>query len=104
MRVRLTAAAGVIALLALATASATGAKIAAPQAPAGEITVWLMSDAQSNWPEAVAAANQAFRQQHPDVTVNVQYQAWGDYKTKFEATLAGGNAPDVIEFGNTDTP
>ena len=22
--------------------------------------------------------------------MNVQYQAWGDYKTKFEATLAGG--------------
>ena len=104
MRVRLTAAAGVIALLALATASATGAKIAAPQAPASEITVWLMSDAQSNWPEAVAAANQAFRQQHPGVEVNVQYQGWGDYKTKFEATLAAGNAPDVIEFGNTDTP
>ena len=36
--------------------------------------------------------------------MNVQYQAWGDYKTKFEATLAAGNAPDVIEFGNTDTP
>ena len=104
MRVRLTAAAGVIALLALATASATGAKIAAPQAPASEITVWLMSDAQTNWPEAVAAANQAFRQQHPGVEVNVQYQGWGDYKTKFEATLAAGNAPDVLEFGNTDTP
>ena len=104
MRLRLTAAAGVVILLALATASATGAKIAAPQAPAGEITVWLMSDAQSNWPGAVAAANQAFRQQHPGVEVNVQYQSWGDYKTKFEATLAGGNAPDVIEFGNTDTP
>ena len=29
---------------------------------------------------------------------------WGDYKTKFEATLGAGNAPDVIEFGNTDTP
>ena len=90
MRVRLTAAAGVVALLALATASATGAKIAAPQAPASEITVWLMSDAQSNWPEAVAAANQAFKQQHPGVDVNVQYQGWGDYKTKFEATLAAG--------------
>jgi N,N'-diacetylchitobiose transport system substrate-binding protein len=104
MRVRLTAAAGVVILLALATASATGAKLAAPQAPATEITVWLMGDAETNWPEAVAAANQAFRQQHPGVEVNVQYQAWGDYKTKFEATLAGGNAPDVIEFGNTDTP
>jgi N,N'-diacetylchitobiose transport system substrate-binding protein len=103
MRVRLTAAAGVIALLALATASATGARLALPQAQqASDITVWLMGDAQSNWPEAVAAANQAFKQKHPGVDVKVQYQTWGDYKTKFEATLAAGNAPDVIEFGNTD--
>ncbi len=102
MRGRLTGAAVLLALLALATASATGART--DQGQASEITVWLMSDAQSNWPEAVAAANQAFRQKNPGVTVNVQYQSWGDYKTKFEATLAGGNAPDVIEFGNTDTP
>jgi N,N'-diacetylchitobiose transport system substrate-binding protein len=102
MRLRLTAAAGVIALLALATASATGARTDVSQAT--DITVWLMQDAQSNWPEAVAAANQAFKQKHPDVDVRVQYQTWGDYKTKFEATLAAGTAPDVIEFGNTDTP
>jgi N,N'-diacetylchitobiose transport system substrate-binding protein len=106
MRLRLTAAAGVVALIALAVASATGAKLA-PQAGQGgqsSITVWLMVDAQNNWPESVAAANQAFRQKHPGVDVNVQYQTWGDYKTKFEATLGAGNAPDVIEFGNTDTP
>jgi N,N'-diacetylchitobiose transport system substrate-binding protein len=102
MKRRLTAAAVLVALLALATASATGARPDATQAT--DITVWLMSDAQSNWPEAVAAANAAFKQQHPDVNVKVQYQSWGDYKTKFEATLAAGNAPDVIEFGNTDTP
>ena len=63
-----------------------------------------MGDAQANWPEAVAAANAAFKQQHPGVDVNVQYQSWGDHKTKFEATLAGSTAPDVIEFGNTDVP
>ena len=103
MKQRLTAAAVLVVLLALATASAAGAKLDAPTQGA-EITVWLMSDAQTNWPEAVAAANQAFRQKNPGATVNVQYQSWGDYKTKFEATLAGGNAPDVIEFGNTDTP
>jgi N,N'-diacetylchitobiose transport system substrate-binding protein len=105
MKVRLTAAAGLVVLLSLAMASATGARIAEPQArQASDITVWLMGDAQSNWPEAVAAANQAFGQKHPGVNVKVQYQSWGDYKTKFEATLAAGNAPDVIEFGNTDTP
>jgi N,N'-diacetylchitobiose transport system substrate-binding protein len=105
MKVRLTAAAGLVVLLSLAMASATGARIAAPQArQASDITVWLMGDAQTNWPEAVAAANQAFAQKHPGVNVKVQYQTWGDYKTKFEATLGAGNAPDVIEFGNTDTP
>jgi N,N'-diacetylchitobiose transport system substrate-binding protein len=102
MRLRLTAAAGVIALLALMTASATGAKTDVRQVT--DLTVWLMGDAQSNWPEAVASANASFKQKHPDVNVTVQYQTWGDYKTKFEATLAAGNAPDVIEFGNTDTP
>ena len=105
MKVRLTAAAGLVVLLSLAMASATGARIAEPQArQASDITVWLMGDAQSNWPEAVAAANQAFGQKHPGVDVKVQYQTWGDYKTKFEATLGAGNGPDVIEFGNTDTP
>jgi len=63
-----------------------------------------MGDAQSNWPEAVAAANRAFTARHPDATVDVQYQTWGDYKTKFEATLSGGSGPDVLEFGNTDIP
>ena len=104
MRLRFTAAAGVVALLALAAASATGARLAPQAGQADSITVWLMGDAQSNWPEAVTAANAAFRQKHPGVDVNVQYQTWGDYKTKFEATLGAGNAPDVIEFGNTDTP
>ena len=106
MKGRFTAAAVLVVLLALATASATGARLdpQARQAAATDITVWLMVDAQNNWPEAIAAANQAFRQKNPGVDVNVQYQTWGDYKTKFEATLAAGNAPDVIEFGNTDTP
>jgi N,N'-diacetylchitobiose transport system substrate-binding protein len=32
----------------------------------------------------------------------VQYQTWGDHLGKFDATLAGGNVPDVIEMGNTE--
>ena len=105
---RLLAAVAVAALLAIGAASAA-ARPAAQSAPAkaagaAKITVWLMGDAQTGWPEAVAAANQAFRQQHPGTEVDVQYQSWGDYKTKFEATLAGGGGPDVIEFGNTDVP
>ena len=42
------------------------------------------------------------RSEHPGVAVNVQYQTWGTHLEKFDATLAGGNAPDVIEMGNTE--
>jgi N,N'-diacetylchitobiose transport system substrate-binding protein len=104
---RLLVAVAVAAVLAIGAASAAARPTAhapARAAAASKITVWLMGDAQANWPEAVAAANQAFRQQHPGTEVDVQYQSWGDYKTKFEATLAGGSGPDVIEFGNTDVP
>ena len=105
MRLRLFATAVLVVALAIAAASATGASQASPaKAQADALTVWLMGDAQANWPEAVAAATQTFKSQHPGVDVNVQYQSWGDYKTKFEATLSAGSGPDVIEFGNTDVP
>ena len=105
MRLRLFAPAALVVALAIAAASATGTSQASPaKAQADALTVWLMGDAQTNWPEAVANATQTFKAQHPGVDVNVQYQSWGDYKTKFEATLSAGSGPDVIEFGNTDVP
>ena len=104
MRVRLLTAVVVATTLAIGAASAAARPAAPARTQADPITVWLMGDAQANWPEAVAAANAAFKAQHPGTDVNVQYQSWGDYKTKFEATLAGGSGPDVIEFGNTDVP
>jgi len=69
---------------------------------ASSITVWLQVDAQSGWPGVVAAANQQFQSDHPGTSVNVQYQNWGDHLQKFDATLAGGGGPDVIEMGNTE--
>jgi len=104
VRVRLLTAVVVATTLAIGAASAAARPAAPARTQADPITVWLMGDAQANWPEAVAAANAAFKAQHPGTDVNVQYQSWGDYKTKFEATLAGGSGPDVIEFGNTDVP
>ncbi len=74
-----------------------------PDRPASSITVWLQTDAQSAAGRArSAAANAQFQKDHPGVTVNVQYQTWGTHLQKFDATLAGGNAPDVIEMGNTE--
>jgi N,N'-diacetylchitobiose transport system substrate-binding protein len=87
-------------IVAVSTASAQPSK--GTTASAERITVWLQVDAQSGWPDLVAAANNKFEQQHPGASVTVQYQTWPDHLGKFDATLAGGNVPDVIEMGNTE--
>src|SRR6476646_10063899 len=98
MKARIIGAALLVAVLAVAATTASGAT----KRSTASITVWLQVDAQSGWPGAVAAANAAFQKQHPGVDVNVQYQNWPTHLGKFDATLAGGNAPDVIEMGNTE--
>ena len=99
MRLRVFAVAAMAVLLGLVAATAS----ASPQrAQANKLTVWLQVDAQSGWPDVVAAANQQFQKDHPGWTVDIQYQNWGDHLQKFDATLAGGNTPDVIEMGNTE--
>jgi N,N'-diacetylchitobiose transport system substrate-binding protein len=90
-----------LAAVALGVVAAT-ASAGVQHAQASKITVWLQVDAQSGWPDVVAAANTQFQKDHPGVAVDVQYQNWSDHLQKFDATLAGGNAPDVIEMGNTE--
>ena len=92
-----------VALLAIVALVAAVAAAATPSSvKANKLTVWLQVDAQTGWPEVVAAANQQFEKDHPGWSVDVQYQNWGDHLQKFDATLAGGNGPDVIEMGNTE--
>src|SRR5262250_3159636 len=101
MTKRITVALSVLAVVAAAiTAGTLGATKKA--ADPSSITVWLQVDAQSGWPTAVQAANTLFQQQHPGVTVDVQYQQWTTHLQKFDATLAGGTTPDVIETGTTE--
>jgi N,N'-diacetylchitobiose transport system substrate-binding protein len=100
MRRRIIVALGLVAVLAVALVATTSA--ATKKRAANSITVWLQTDAQSGWPDVVAAANQQFQAAHPGWTVNIQYQSWGDHLQKFDATLAGGGGPDVIEMGNTE--
>ena len=99
MKARIIGAALLVAVLAAAASTAAGAT---KHRAAGSITVWLQVDAQTGWPDVVAAANAAFQKQHPGVDVKVQYQTWGTHLQKFDASLAGGNAPAVIEMGNTE--
>jgi N,N'-diacetylchitobiose transport system substrate-binding protein len=100
MKRRTIVALGLVALLASAITAATSG--ATKRATANSITVWLQVDAQSGWADVVAAASQKFQSDHPGTTVNVQYQNWTDHLQKFDATLAGGGGPDVIEMGNTE--
>lgn len=85
-----------------AATSAAPATSAAAEEP-GSITVWLQADAETSWPELVESTNAAFTAAHPNTTVNVEYQQWGDHLTKLDAALAGDTVPDVVELGNTET-
>jgi N,N'-diacetylchitobiose transport system substrate-binding protein len=95
-----------LAVAVAAGASTAGARTTAPDGAKASrtLTVWLMTDAQGGaWADVVAAANRTFEAAHPDTQVKVEIQTWGDHLTKFDAALAGGRAPDVIELGNTET-
>ncbi|MBC9711218.1 sugar ABC transporter substrate-binding protein [Streptomyces sp. TRM66268-LWL] len=67
------------------------------------LTVWLMSDAQTSWPELVKDVNDQFKKKYPNVTVKVQYQQWADKAKKLDTALGGDSFPDVVELGNTET-
>ena len=99
MRVRHLAAAALVAALGVVAVGAGGAS---GGAAANTLTVWLQVDAQSGWPEVVAAANAQFKAANPGWDVDVQYQTWPTHLAKIDASLAGGNAPDVKEMGNTE--
>jgi N,N'-diacetylchitobiose transport system substrate-binding protein len=101
---RMRVAGAVLAMAATAAAVAASSTLGATtKAAAKTLTVWLQTDAQAtNWAPIVNAANSQFEKENPGWTVNVQYQTWGTHLQKFDATLAGGNTPDVIEMGNTE--
>ncbi|MDG4857515.1 sugar ABC transporter substrate-binding protein [Streptomyces sp. T-3] len=67
------------------------------------LTVWLMVDAQSTWPELVKDVNTQFNKKYPNVKVKVQYQQWADKAKKLDTALGGDKFPDVVELGNTET-
>jgi N,N'-diacetylchitobiose transport system substrate-binding protein len=100
MKTRIIAAAALAVALAIPAATASGGTT---KASASSITVWLMTDAQNGWPTAVANATSQFKSQHPGADVNVQYQSWDTVLQKFDASIAAGDTPDVIELGNTQT-
>jgi N,N'-diacetylchitobiose transport system substrate-binding protein len=100
MKARIMVAALLAVTLCAAASTASGS---VRTSKASSITVWLMGDAQSGWPNVVASATAAFKAKHPGVDVNLEYQSWGTVLQKFDATIAGGDTPDVLELGNSQT-
>ncbi|MEU3448899.1 extracellular solute-binding protein [Streptomyces thermolilacinus] len=63
------------------------------------LDVWLMRDSVS---EAFQKQFEAgFEKAHPGIDVRIQIQEWEGIGEKVTAALAGNDAPDVIEVGNT---
>ncbi|MGF1427769.1 extracellular solute-binding protein [Kitasatospora sp. LaBMicrA B282] len=108
MRRQLLAVSGTAVLLAGLAACGGNATPRAAQsgdakALSGTLTIWLMSDAQTNWPDLVQQVNDEFGASHPNVTIKLSYQSWSDKVAHLDAAIAQGNAPDVVELGNTET-
>ncbi|UGY93556.1 sugar ABC transporter substrate-binding protein [Streptomyces gobiensis] len=105
MKRKLIAAIGVTAMMAgvAACGADSGNASKDPKERDETLTVWLMNDAESTWPELVKDVNAQFKKKYPNVKVKVQYQQWGDKAKKLDTALGGTKFPDVVELGNTET-
>lgn len=106
MRRKIAIAAALAATLAAAAAcsSSTPAPTTNPLDGTGKtVKVWLMVDAESGWKEVVDKATERFKAE-TKADVKVEYQQWANRYTRLDTALAGSDAPDVVELGNTDMP
>ncbi|QKW25256.1 extracellular solute-binding protein [Streptomyces seoulensis] len=101
MKFRMLTGASVLTAALIVSGCSSGSDDAAGDGAGGtsELTVWLMRD-------SVSAAFQkefatAFAADHPDIHLKIQIQEWDGIGQKVTAALAGNDAPDVIEVGNT---
>jgi N,N'-diacetylchitobiose transport system substrate-binding protein len=87
--------------LAIATVAAAcgGSSTTTPGSETGTLTVWLMTGSAPA--SVVDGVNADFKAKHPNVTVKVELQNWGDIGTKLDTGFAGSTPPDVVELGNT---
>lgn len=63
------------------------------------LDVWLMRDSVSA--QFQKEFETGFEKAHPDIDLRIQIQEWEGIGEKVTAALAGNDAPDVIEVGNT---
>ncbi|MDQ0808934.1 N,N'-diacetylchitobiose transport system substrate-binding protein [Streptomyces sp. B3I7] len=99
MKHRLLVGLSLVAAVGISACSSSGSVGASGDGGRTAIDVWLMRD-------SVSAAFQkefekGFEKAHPGIDVRVQIQEWDGIGEKVTAALAGNDAPDVIETGNT---
>jgi N,N'-diacetylchitobiose transport system substrate-binding protein len=87
-----------MAIALIAAACGNGGTTTTP-AETGPLTIWLMDGSAPQ--SVIDGVNADFKAKHPNVTVNIQIQKWGDVTTKLDTAFAGSNPPDVMELGNT---
>jgi N,N'-diacetylchitobiose transport system substrate-binding protein len=80
-------------------ASAAPDTAAAPAGDGETIRLWL--NANDTPQEIVDYAIAEFNKVHPDVTVQLERQQWTGLVEKLTTALSGNDAPDIVEFGNT---
>ncbi|GAA0669447.1 sugar ABC transporter substrate-binding protein [Kitasatospora atroaurantiaca] len=108
MNRKIAAVAAIATVLVASACSSSGSSGDAKQATLSKdgkgktVTVWLMDDAQKGWPSVVDAAKKQFEEE-TGATLKIEWQTWTNYTTKLDTALLSGNAPDLIEAGNTQT-
>ncbi|KUJ70181.1 sugar transporter, partial [Streptomyces albus subsp. albus] len=93
MKRKLIAAIGVAGMLVSVAACGSDDKnsSADPKDRKEDLTVWLMGEAQSTWPELVKDVNAEFNKKYPGVKVKVQYQQWADKVKKLDTSLGASS-------------
>ncbi|MFV0129677.1 extracellular solute-binding protein [Streptomyces sp. HMX112] len=92
-------------LTAIACAPGTSGNGATRDDRSGTLRVWLFQEVNNKPKERVVdAAVAAFRQRHQDAEVEVEYIPVDTRAQRVKAAFNDpGSAPDLIEYGNTDT-
>lgn len=107
---RLAAGLAVVALLATACGSGSGAESAGITDPTGtpngdgeKLTVWIMEGTNPDPKPYVDELTTAFKKE-TGADLDVQFVQWAEAHDKFVSAIAGGTTPDVAEVGTTWTP
>lgn len=89
-------AASTMAFLLLTTACGGGDDGDGSSADSGTLTITTWSAEAAGWKEWWPMVADAFEEKHPNVTVNIQQIAFGDYVSSLTTRMVAGEGPEII--------